>query len=103
LIAATPVDHADALAERIGHRFADPDLLTHALRHRSWCAEHGGSSNERLEYLGDSVVGLVVSDFVFRSFPDRSESELSKIRSAVVSGQALAEVAREIDLGRYLL
>ncbi len=49
------------------------------------------------------MVGLVVSDFVFRSFPDRSESELSKIRSAVVSGQALAEVAREIDLGRYLL
>lgn len=77
-------------------------MLTHALRHRSWCAEHGGESNERLEYLGDSVVGLVVSDFVFRAYPQRSESELSKIRSAVVSGQALAEVAREIDLGRYL-
>jgi ribonuclease-3 len=78
-------------------------LLVHALRHRSWCAEHGGESNERLEYLGDSVVGLVVSDFVYRAFPQRSESELSKIRSAVVSGQALAEVGREIELGRFLL
>ena len=76
--------------------------MAHALRHRSWCAEHGGESNERLEYLGDSVVGLVVSDYVYRAYPDRSESELSKIRSAVVSGQALADVAREIDLGRFL-
>lgn len=73
------------------------------MRHRSWCAEHGGESNERLEYLGDSVVGLVVSDYVYRAYPERSESELSKIRSAVVSGQALASVAREIDLGRFLL
>lgn len=73
------------------------------MRHRSWCAEHGGDSNERLEYLGDSVVGLVVSDYVYRAFPERSESELSKIRSAVVSGQALAEVARELGLGRFLL
>ncbi|MCB1015079.1 MAG: ribonuclease III [Acidimicrobiales bacterium] len=98
-----PVDHADALAERLGHRFADPELATHALRHRSWCAEHGGDSNERLEYLGDSVLGLVVSDHVFRAYPERSESELSKIRSAVVSGQALAAVAREIGLGELLL
>lgn len=73
------------------------------MRHRSWCAEHGGDSNERLEYLGDSVVGLVVSDYVYRAFPERSESELSKIRSAVVSGQALAEVGRELGLGRFLL
>ena len=62
------------MEERIGYRFADAELLTHALTHRSWCAEHPGDpSNERLEFLGDAVLGLVVTDYLFSRFPDMPE------------------------------
>src|SRR6188768_2371319 len=75
-----------------------------SVAHRSWCAETPGAvSNERLEFLGDSVLGLVVTDHLYRTYPDRAESELSKIRAAVVSGETLAVVARDIGLGEFLL
>jgi ribonuclease-3 len=97
----------DALAElehRIGVAFSDPSLLRRAMCHRSWCAENDEpGSNERLEFLGDSVLGLVISDFVFRSFPDLPEGSLSEVRAGVVNAEVLAELAREISLGRYLL
>ena len=92
----------DALAVRIGHRFRDPALLDHAFRHRSWCAEHDGPSNERLEFLGDSVLGLAVTDHAFATYPELPEGALAKMRAAVVSSVSLAALARELDLGRYL-
>ena len=83
----------------LGHRFGDPDLLRDATTHRSWCAENGGTSNERLEFLGDAVLGMVIADQLFRDHPDLSEGHLAMIRAAVVSAPALAEVARGIRLG----
>jgi ribonuclease-3 len=72
--------------------------------HRSWCAEHeGAQSNERLEFLGDAVLGLVVTDHIFRTYPDLPEGELAKVRATVVSAAALAEVASELSLGEALL
>ena len=82
----------------------DSALLTQALSHRSWCAEHAGfESNERLEFLGDSVLGLVVTDYLFRTYPDIPEGELTKVRASVVNSAALAEVAAELDLGESVM
>lgn len=82
---------------------AEP-LFTEALAHRSYCSEHGSiQNNERLEFLGDSVLGLVVTNFIFATYPELSEGQLAKVRSAVVSAEALAEVARELKIGPYLL
>ncbi|CAA9371076.1 MAG: Ribonuclease III [uncultured Propionibacteriaceae bacterium] len=78
----------------------DPDLLERALTHRSFAYEQGGlPTNERLEFLGDSVLGLVVTEHLFVSFPDLSEGQLAKFRAAVVNSRALADVARGLDLG----
>jgi len=80
------------------------DLLDLALTHRSFAYEHGGiPDNERLEFLGDSVLGILVTDELYRRFPDLAEGQLAKIRAAVVNARALAEVARTLDLGSYLL
>jgi len=74
--------------------------LVHALTHRSWCAEHpGDESNERLEFLGDAVLGVVVTDHLFSAFPDLPEGQLAKARAAVVSSTTLAEVGRELGVG----
>lgn len=89
---------------RLRRRFADEELLTRALAHRSWCAEtQGASSNERLEFLGDAVLGLVVTDHVFTTYPHLPEGELAKVRATVVSAAALAEVAAELQLGQSIL
>jgi ribonuclease-3 len=93
----------EALAGRLGHHFQDPTLLDGAVTHRSWCAETSGfESNERLEFLGDAVLGLVVTDHVYRSYPGLPEGELAKVRAGVVSSAALAEVASELRLGEAL-
>ncbi|MDR2453849.1 MAG: ribonuclease III [Bifidobacteriaceae bacterium] len=82
----------------------DPELLVLALTHRSFAHEAGGiPTNERLEFLGDSVLGLVVTEFLYRRHPDLPEGELAKMRAASVSQRALARVARTIDLGAYVL
>lgn len=74
--------------------------MAHALTHRSWCAEHPGDpSNERLEFLGDAVLGLVVTDDLFRRFPDLPEGQLAKARAAVVSADALAAAGIDIGIG----
>lgn len=92
------------LAERIGVEFEDLSVLEAAMRHRSWCAENGAlESNERLEFLGDAVLGLVVTTHLFRTYPTFPEGELAKVRAAVVSSVSLAEVAQEIGLGQHLL
>ncbi|MGP8224412.1 MAG: ribonuclease III [Acidimicrobiales bacterium] len=75
-----------------------------ALSHRSYCAEWGGRpSNERLELLGDAVLGLVVADHLYRAFPDLSEGDLARLRAAVVSTEALAPVAAELGVGEAVL
>ncbi|GAC1312034.1 MAG: hypothetical protein NVSMB12_01330 [Acidimicrobiales bacterium] len=74
------------------------------MSHRSWCAESPGvESNERLEFLGDAVLGLVVTDHIFLTYPQLPEGELAKVRAAVVNSEALAEVAAELDLGAAVL
>jgi ribonuclease-3 len=81
----------------------DPDLLDRALTHRSFAYENGGlPTNERLEFLGDSVLGLVVTDTLYRQHPDLPEGQLAKLRAAVVNMKALADVGRDLDLGRFV-
>lgn len=93
-----------ALEQRLGHDFADPSLLRRALCHRSWVAEHDGEvSNERLEFLGDAVLGWAVADLVFRNFADLAEGALTDLRKSVVNATALAEVAAELHVGEHLL
>ena len=96
---------AVALAERLGHDFADLSLLQHALAHRSWCGEQegGAPSNERLEFLGDAVLGLVVARYTYGRFPDFPEGKLAKVRSAVVNARVLAQVAGSLGIGEVLL
>ena len=97
-------DEIQALAERLGHCFADPDFLTTAMAHRSWCAENPGrESNERLEFLGDAVLGLVVTDFIYATYPGLAEGELAKLRASVVNASVLAEVGAVLDLGSAIL
>jgi ribonuclease III len=88
----------------IGYEFTNMQLLAHAVAHRSWCAENvEAKSNERLEFLGDSVLGLAVTNFIFSEFPGLPEGDLAKLRASVVNSQTLAEAATELDLGRHLL
>jgi ribonuclease-3 len=82
----------------------EASMLNLALTHRSYAYEHGGlPHNERLEFLGDSVLGIVVTDTLYRTYPDLPEGQLAKLRAAVVNARALADVARTVDLGSYLL
>ncbi len=87
----------------LGHRFNDPALLELALTHRSWCAEHSGSSsNERLEFLGDAVLSLVVTRRLYERFGDWAEGDLAKARASLVNAATLAEVGRSVGLGEQL-
>ena len=90
------------LMQHLGGGVPD-DLATRAVTHRSFAYEHGGlPTNERLEFLGDSVLGLVVTEELYRRHPDLPEGQLAKLRAAVVNSRALAEVARTIGVGAYL-
>jgi ribonuclease-3 len=92
-----------ALREALGGPQLDPGLLDRALTHRSYAYENGGlPTNERLEFLGDSVLGVVVTETLYRSHPDLSEGRLAKLRAAVVNARALADVARTIGLGEHI-
>jgi ribonuclease-3 len=86
------------LARQLGHVFARPGLLDDALTHRSAQARH----NERLEFLGDAILGFLVAEALWRRFPDANEGELSRLRARLVNRDALAELARTLDLGSYL-
>jgi ribonuclease-3 len=99
-------DEFDELQQRIGYRFKDRGLLEHALTHRSRAAEDvsgGVYDNESLEFLGDAVLGLVVAESLFRTYPDYTEGQKSKIKAAVVSTHSLARHAEAIRLGDHLL
>jgi len=94
------------LEARLGHAFRNAALCETALTHTSWVNEAGQperSDNERLEFLGDAVLDLVVSDLLMRRFPDRREGDLSRARAALVSEPGLAQVAVALELGRFIL
>jgi ribonuclease-3 len=92
------------LSEKLGRQFSNPELLARAMAHRSWCAENPGNlSNERLEFLGDAVLGLVVTAHVYRLYPDLPEGHLAQVRASVVNAATLAEAAEELEIGPALL
>lgn len=86
------------LQRALGHEFADPALLDRALTHRS----AGSRNNERLEFLGDSIVNHVIAEALYRRFPAAKEGELSRMRAALVRGDTLADLALALDLGAHL-
>jgi ribonuclease-3 len=91
------------LRAALGDPILDPELLELALTHRSYAYENGGlPTNERLEFLGDSVLGVVITETLYRGHPDLSEGRLAKLRAAVVNARALAEVARAVGLGPHI-
>lgn len=94
------------LMDRIGYQFNDVDLLLHALTHSSYANEKNlkpFSDNERLEFLGDAVLEVVSSDFLYRNYPDMPEGDLSKLRASLVCEPTLAFCAKDIDLGNFIL
>lgn len=97
MIGVTAKQHR--LESALGHEFADSALLSLALTHRSY----GSSNNERLEFLGDSILNFLIADALYQLFPACREGDLSRMRSGLVKGETLAELAREFDLGEYLL
>ncbi len=95
----------DILEENLGHAFQDKELITTALRHSSYVNEAQSpdfTDNQRLEFLGDAVLGLVIGEFLMEQSPDMKEGELSKMRAGLVSEPGLAAMARKIDLGRFI-
>jgi len=95
----------DGLEAKLGYRFRDPELLAHALVHRSFIVGKDVpyvSNNERLEFLGDSVLNMLTTEFLYKTFPDDSEGELSKRKSAIVSGHACAQSSKEWSLDEYV-
>jgi len=95
------------LEDIISYRFIDKQLLIQALTHRSYTSKHGNGhradSNERLEFLGDSVLNFITGKFFFKRFPEMQEGQLTKMRSVLVSGENLSNTAKEIDLGKFIL
>jgi ribonuclease-3 len=88
----------DGLAKAVGYRFKDPRLLDAAVTHRSV----GSCNNERLEFLGDAILGHVVAEWLYQTFPDASEGQLSRLRACLVKRETLADIARGLELGEYL-
>jgi ribonuclease-3 len=88
----------EKLHARLGYQFRDPALLARALRHRS----AGKDNNERLEFLGDAVLGFIIADALCRQFPVAAEGELSRVRAALVQQSTLAAIARQLHLGEHL-
>lgn len=93
------------LETRLGHIFADRSLLETALTHSSFANENRGLHavcNERLEFLGDSVLGVTVADFLYRNYPDMPEGRMTRLRAELVCEQSLYHVAQQLELGKYL-
>ncbi|HXV12793.1 MAG TPA: ribonuclease III [Candidatus Krumholzibacteria bacterium] len=101
------VAHLVDLEQTLDYRFRDRSLLVASLVHRSYYAgteiNAALQSNERMEFLGDSVLSLVVNEHLYKRYPERTEGELTKMKSVVVSKQILAHLAKKMDLGRYVL
>ena len=95
----------ESLEKKLQYTFKDRALLDEALNHSSYANEHRGagvSSNERLEFLGDSVLGFVTAEFLFRTYPNLPEGDVTRMRAALVCEQSLYEVAKFLGLGQYL-
>lgn len=95
-----------AFEKRIGYDFKNKDLLVEAFTHRSYLNENGswiGKHNERLEYLGDAVIELIVTEFLYHEFPEKPEGELTNLRAALVNANMLSSVASEIDMNDFLM
>lgn len=93
------------LENSLGYEFRKPELLAHALVHRSWLSGKEmpyWENNERLEFLGDSILNMLVTEYLYKTYPHLPEGDLSKMKSIVVSGQALTKIARSWNLGEYL-
>lgn len=98
-------DPSAGLEDKLGYRFRDPALLEEALTHRSLLNEiqqEGRRDNERLEFLGDAVLGFLVTEWIMELFPDEQEGELTRLRSVLVKEKRLCEVSMELNLGNYL-
>ena len=94
----------EKLSDKIGYKFVNESCLATAMRHSSWTAENVGfESNERLEFLGDSVIGFVVADIMFRRYPEFDEGKLTDLRKIVVNMTALSRVATQLGLGEFVL
>lgn len=94
----------DELAKKIGYQFSNLTLLETAMRHSSWTAENEGfESNERLEFLGDALIGFVIGDVMYRRYPDFDEGKLTDLRKIVVNATALSQVATKLNLGDHVL
>lgn len=94
----------DSLYRAVGYRFKNVELLEQAMAHRSSLLYRGRwMSNERMEFLGDAVLGFVVTDALYQAFPEGNEGDLTKAKSLIVSRESLAQQARNKDLGRYLI
>lgn len=98
----------DKLIARLGIIFSDTKLIRGALTHKSYSHEHpdrayGLADNERLEFLGDSIINYLAADLLFQRFPDRSEGDLTKLRTTLIKTGTLADFARELSLGDYIL
>ncbi len=96
----------EAFEEKIGYKFKNKELLRTALTHSSYAYENSETKlehNEKLEFLGDSILNFIVVEYIYRSFPTLSEGELSKLKSTAVSTPSLAKFAKQLDLGEYLL
>jgi ribonuclease-3 len=93
-----PNKNSSVLCRQLGHAFAQPQLLQRALTHRSYAPEH----NERLEFLGDSILGCAIAKYLYGSYPQLSEGELSRLRSNLVKEETLAILAQQLNLGSYL-
>src|SRR5581483_7519812 len=102
----SPEQHArHPLEEKLGWRFRQPQLLEEALTHRSYAFElpgQGLAPNERLEFLGDAILGFLCAEYLFRAYPALSEGELTDARAALVKAPTLADFARRLELGNYL-
>ncbi len=93
------------LENSLGYEFKNPEYLAHALVHRSWLSGKEipyWENNERLEFLGDSVLNMLVTEYLYKTYPHLPEGDLSKMKSVIVSGQALTKIARSWNLGAYL-
>ena len=97
-------DSLETLSNKIGYKFVNESLLATAMRHSSWTSENVGfESNERLEFLGDSVIGFVIADIMFRRYPEFNEGKLTDMRKIVVNMTALSRVATQLGLGEFVL
>jgi len=92
----------EALEEKLNYHFQDSSLLLTALTHSSFANEHRCASNERLEFVGDSVLGMVTAEYLFKTFPDLPEGKMTKLRAELVCEQSLWEVADAMTFGRFL-